>query len=146
MATDGRSIILDSTAVLALFFEEEGADNVLPHLATGGISTVNVTEVVTVALRKGASLGVVQEFLFGLGLEVVPYDTTQAVLAGSLQLHARKFNLSLADRACLGVGLALGLPVLTADHTWVNVPIGVEVRVFREAEVVGAGLTGEGGA
>jgi len=129
-------MILDSTAVLAVFFEEDGADTVIPYLASGSISAVNVTEVVTVALRKGADLAIVREFLFSLGLEIVPYNTQQAVVAGALQPYAREFNLSLADRACLAVGLTLGLPLLTADHEWAKVPIGIEVRLFRQAKVI----------
>lgn len=123
--------ILDSSAVLAVLFEEQGAENVVPHLATGCISAVNVTEVVTTALRGGASFPVVRDFLSRLALEVVPFDFRQALAAGSLQPYAKAHDLSLGDRACLAVGLTTGRPVVTADREWANLPLEVRVILIR---------------
>src|SRR3954453_6476618 len=62
------------SAVLAVLLGEDGGENVIPHLAAGCISTVNVAEVLTNALRMGASLEAARDFLARLGLEVVPFD------------------------------------------------------------------------
>jgi ribonuclease VapC len=128
---EGSSSVLDSTAVLAVFFEERGAENVIPLLPAASISTVNVTEVVGVALRKGADFALVRDFLTRLALEVVPYSVEHALAAGSLEPYAKPFNLSLADRACLAVGLSLGRPVVTADRKWAGLPLDLSVKLIR---------------
>lgn len=126
------SAILDSSAVLAVLFEEEGADRVVRCLLEGGIiSAVNVAEVATKALKRGADLALVKGFLSNLGLEVVPFDFEQAVLAGSLQPFAETHGLSLGDRACLALGMATGRGILTADRAWANVPLDISVTLIR---------------
>jgi PIN domain nuclease of toxin-antitoxin system len=124
--------VLDSSAVLAVLFDEDGAENVMPHLATGCISAVNVVEVVTTAMKEGASYVVVRDFLTRLALEVIPFDVRQALAAGSLQPFAKPHNLSLGDRACLALGFTLGRSVVTADREWANVPnLKVAVTLIR---------------
>lgn len=39
--------------------------------------------------------------------------------------------LSFGDRACLALGKALGLSVLTADRKWHDLDIGVDIRLIR---------------
>ena len=129
--SENNTSVLDSSAVLAVLFEEDGAEKVVRHIPTGCISAVNVTEVVTKALKEGASLPAVQDFLSRLALEVIPFDFRQALAAGSLQPFAKPHNLSLGDRACLAVGLTSGRPVVTADREWANVPIEVAVVLIR---------------
>ena len=123
--------VLDSSAVLAVLFGEDGAENAIPHLTAGCISTVNVAEVVTRAIKVGASFEAVRDFLSRLGLEVVPFDLQNALTAGSLQPLAGPHNLSLGDRACLALGLTAGRSVVTADRRWANVPLGVAIILIR---------------
>lgn len=90
-----------------------------------------MTEVVGVALRKRADFDLVRDFLVRLTLEVVPYASEHALTAGSLEPYAKPFNLSLADRACLAVGLPLGRLVVTADRKWAELPLGLPVKLIR---------------
>jgi len=123
--------VIDASAVLAVLFEEEGAGAVLPHLPSGSVSAVNLSEVATVAVRRGAKLSEVREFLSRLPLSVVPFDTDHAYRAAGLEPHAKAFNLSLGDRACLATGLVLGEPVLTAERRWVGLPLPIAIRLIR---------------
>jgi ribonuclease VapC len=45
--------------------------------------------------------------------------------------EARAWSLSLGDRACPAVGLALQAPVYTADRSWKNLKLGVPIHVIR---------------
>ena len=54
--------------------------------------------------------------------------------------QTRQAGLSLGDRACLSLGLRLGVPVLTSDHAvprlwrdrvWASLNLSLEVRVIR---------------
>ena len=43
----------------------------------------------------------------------------------------RQQGLSLGDRACLSLGLRLGLTVVTCDRAWAELPLKLEVQVLR---------------
>jgi PIN domain nuclease of toxin-antitoxin system len=43
----------------------------------------------------------------------------------------RSGGLSLADKACLALGRATGLAVLTADKVWMELGLGLEIRLIR---------------
>lgn len=43
----------------------------------------------------------------------------------------RSAGLSLADRICITLARRLALPVLTADHSWLDLDLGVDVRLIR---------------
>ncbi len=51
--------------------------------------------------------------------------------AGDLITETRPLGLSLADRACLALGLDLKVPVYTADRSWKNLKVGVRIHVIR---------------
>ncbi len=50
-------------------------------------------------------------------------------IAGDLVVQTRPLGLSLGDRACLALGLALKAPVYTADKLWKKV--GARIHVIR---------------
>jgi PIN domain nuclease of toxin-antitoxin system len=39
--------------------------------------------------------------------------------------------ISLEDRACLGLGMRLGLPVLSADQIWIRVNLSIQITTIR---------------
>jgi PIN domain nuclease of toxin-antitoxin system len=66
-----------------------------------------------------------------LRLPVIPFDAADAKIVASLWPPTRPSGLSLGDRACLALGLRLGVPVLTADRAWASLKLGVDVGVIR---------------
>jgi PIN domain nuclease of toxin-antitoxin system len=123
--------ILDTSAILAVIFEEKGAEKVIPFLAVGGISTVNLSEVATVAIRKGAKIDDIQKFLSKLSLEIIPFEAAQAYEAASLEPFAKSHDLSLGDRACLATGITLNRSVITADTKWGTLSLPIEIILIR---------------
>ncbi len=128
-----NKVVLDTSAVLAYLFNEDGADKVAPILEAGSglMSSVNFAELVGKLIDQGMPSSVVHEALSSLELELVVFDEKQAFATGELRLVSKAFGLSLGDRACLALGLSLQLPVVTADRIWLNVPVRTEVRVIR---------------
>jgi PIN domain nuclease of toxin-antitoxin system len=51
--------------------------------------------------------------------------------AGQLWALTRQQGLSLGDRACLSLGLRLGVKVVTCDRAWAELPLELEVQVLR---------------
>lgn len=125
------TILLDSSAVVAVLFDEDGADEVVRLLPVGAISAVNLSEAVSLAVREGADFDRATELVLKLSLAVVAFTPRHALEAASLQRFAKEYNLSLSDRCCLATAVSLGVPVLTGDRRWAELDIGADVRLFR---------------
>jgi len=63
--------------------------------------------------------------------EILPFDEEQARIAGDLVIQTRHLGLSLGDRACFALGIALKLPVYTAEKVWKKVKVGIGIHVIR---------------
>ena len=124
-------VVLDASAVLAVLLGEPGAEAVAPRLAHARVSAVNYSEVLARAARLCGSLEEAKRRVDRHGLTVVPFDAAQAVAVAALVPATREFGLSLADRACLSLGLISGLKVLTADRAWGDLDLSVTVEVIR---------------
>ena len=125
------AILLDTSAVIAVLFDEDGAEEVVRHLPVGAISAVNLSEAISIAVREGADFGIATELVLKLSLTVIEFTPRHAVEAASLQPFAKEYNLSLGDRCCIGTALSLGVPVLTGDRRWSDLAVGADVRLFR---------------
>ncbi|MFO0427558.1 MAG: PIN domain-containing protein [Planctomyces sp.] len=123
--------VLDASAVLAVLLKEPGADIVRPHLPGAMISAVNVAEIINRRLKNGESLERNAQVVGSLQMRIVDFDFEQAVMSASFKPYARIANLSLADRACLSLGLLRNVPVLTAEQNWTKTDMGVNVRLIR---------------
>jgi ribonuclease VapC len=125
-------MVLDASAVLAFFQAEPGAPVVARALAAGTLlSTVNLTEILTLLSERGTPMDGAGIFVRRLNCAVVSFDEDQAIAAAALRLRTRHLGLSLGDRACLALAAARGLPVLTADRTWAKLDLGIEVELIR---------------
>ncbi|MGA7343594.1 MAG: type II toxin-antitoxin system VapC family toxin [Terracidiphilus sp.] len=126
-----RIAVLDSSAILAVIFNEPGGDVVLDLLQTASLSAVNLTEAYTRLILNGTPPAFAWSRLQKLGVEVCFFDDEQARLAGELVAVTRPFGLSLGDRACLALALQRKAAVYTTDRTWKNLNLGIEVEVIR---------------
>jgi PIN domain nuclease of toxin-antitoxin system len=124
-------VVLDSSAVLAAFFAEPGAEVVRDGGAESILSTVSYSEILAKLADRGVPAKEANRFLAGLSLTEVAFDHQQAVLAASLRAKTRSVGLSFADRACLACARYLEVPVLTADRDWTGLKLGVEVVMIR---------------
>jgi PIN domain nuclease of toxin-antitoxin system len=123
--------VLDASALLALLNQEPGSEAVASIITQAAISAVNLSEVVAKLAEAGMPEAVLRQVLEGLGFEVVPFDETQAFIAGLLRSQTRSLGLSFGDRACLALARERNLPVLTTDRVWENLNLGIEIRVVR---------------
>jgi PIN domain nuclease of toxin-antitoxin system len=110
--------VLDSSAVLALIFNEPGAETVKSVLPDALLSTVNLAEIITKLVDKGLPAEVARAAVKVLGAEIVDFDSNQAFLTGELRAATRAAGLSLGDRACLALAAKRNLPAMSADRAW----------------------------
>ena len=125
-------VVLDATALLAALNGERGADRLtLELLSTAVTSTVNLAEVQSKLVARGLSPDSAWATALVPVEEAIPFTSEQAKAAGSMVAETRALGLSLGDRACLALGLALRAPVYTADRSWKNLKLGVQIHVIR---------------
>ena len=128
-----RKSVLDASAILAALFREPGADVIEAHYEAGVVSSVNLSEVAAKLSDRNVPGIEARRLLSGLGLAVRPFDENLAYMAGALREATRPHGLSFGDRACIALGLAEGVPVVTVDRKWADVSatVGVEVVLAR---------------
>ena len=125
------TVVLDASALLAYLRQEPGADVVDGVLADARMASVNWAEVVQKSLSAGVDVEGMRDDLQALGVRVEPFLPEDGERVGRLWSLTRQQGLSLGDRACLSLGLRLGLAVLTCDRAWAQLPLELEVRILR---------------
>ena len=125
------TVVLDASALLAYLRQEPGAEVVDGLLPNARMASVNWAEVVQKSLSAGVDVEGMREDLQALGVRVEPFLPEDGERAGRLWSLTRQQGLSLGDRACLSLGLRLGLAVLTCDRAWAQLPLELEVRILR---------------
>jgi PIN domain nuclease of toxin-antitoxin system len=123
--------VLDSSALLALLDAETGADKVAAVLMDAVIGTVNLAEVHSKLSERGQFGRQALVELLSVMEEVAPFTEEHAAITGHLRASTRHLGLSLGDRACLALGIALGVPVYTADGDWAKLQLPCVVRPIR---------------
>lgn len=125
-------VALDASAILAIIFQERGAEKLTVEILRNAVvSTVNLAEVQSKLIKKGYSPKEAWEDLMSLVNEPEPFTSTQARIAGDLIATTEKFGLSLGDRSCLALAIALKAPVYTTEQAWKNLKVGVPIHVIR---------------
>ena len=125
------SVILDASALLALIFDEQGADVVVTQVRDSRILSVNFSEVVQRVLTIDGNPDRAEEAIDLLNITVVPFDRRLARLTAEMREITSFMGASFADRACLALALASGDPVLSSDQDWRKLDIGIDIRMIR---------------
>jgi ribonuclease VapC len=127
------SAVLDASALLAVLNCEPGADVVAAVLHDAVISAVNYSEVLKKTIERNGSAEQVAHIIRDLAVAIVPFDERHAAATAALFPETKPFGLSLADRACLALGLQQRATVLTADGKWKLVKLALKVKLIRHA-------------
>ncbi len=127
--------VLDTSAVLAYFWNEPGADRVTNVLEGGDhvISAVNLSELVSKFVDHGVPDEEIPHLIAGLELVVQEHDAALAQETGKLRRKTRQLGLSLGDRACLALAQRLDAIAITTDRPWLKLDstLGIQVECIR---------------
>jgi PIN domain nuclease of toxin-antitoxin system len=123
--------VTDSSAILALIKNEVGAAEARRLLPGAILSSVNLTEVLTVLSDDGMPSQQAEATLDAFGFEIEPFDRASAREAARLRPLTRHRGLSLGDRACLALAQRLERAVLTADRHWADLGLPIDIRLIR---------------
>ena len=127
-----NEVVLDASAILAIVFQERGAEKLTVEIMKDAvISTVNLAEVQSKLVKKGYDPEEAWEDATSLVSAAVRFTSEQAKIAGSLITQTEKVGLSLGDRSCLALAIALKAPVYTTEQVWRELKVGVLIHVIR---------------
>ncbi len=117
-----KPLVYDASALLAVIFDEPGADIAMQQLVHPGgeVSAVNWSETGAKLAERGLQQHEVASELATFGLEVTPFDEVQANVAAGLRPTTRTLGLSLGDRCCLALAQVRNARVVTTDAAWLK--------------------------
>ena len=120
-------VVLDSSVLLAVLNGEPGAELFTKQpdlLANATISAVNLGEVFCKLVSLKNDPDEAWQVVNAAVPDVAAFDSDQAEITGRLIALTRSRGLSLGDRACLGLGIALKAPVYTTRPSLERSPSG----------------------
>ena len=127
-----NEVVLDASAILAIVFQERGAEMLTVEIMKDAvISTVNLAEVQSKLVKKGYDPEEAWEDATSLVSAAVRFTSEQAKIAGSLIAQTEKVGLSLGDRSCLALAIALKAPDNTTEQVWRELKVGIPIHVIR---------------
>jgi ribonuclease VapC len=127
-----KRVVLDASAILAVISGEPGAEKLTPDLLARAVSsTVNLAEVQSKLVTRGWTPEQAWEDATSPVREIMSFGEEHVRIAGDLVIQTRHLGLSLADRACLALGVALKAPVYTADKAWKKLKVSVKIHAIR---------------
>jgi PIN domain nuclease of toxin-antitoxin system len=127
-----NEVVLDASAILAILFQERGGEKLTAEILKDSvISTVNLAEVQSKLIKKGYVPEEAWEDALSIVNSAELYTSEQARIAGDLITTTEKYGLSLGDRSCLALAIALQAPVYTTEQAWRNLKVGVPIHVIR---------------
>lgn len=97
------------------------------------LNAVNYSEVLKKTIERGGTGIAASAFVRGLSIAVVPFDEELASIAADLFPQTKELGLSMADRACLALGIQRNCKVLTTERRMGLVALPIKVKVIRNA-------------
>ena len=137
MGTEDRSdglrlsFVLDTSALLAMMQDAPGGSLVGVKLHHSAISALNLSEVLDYCNQHEIPIEGMVKDLCALGLKIHPFSAEDATAVAKITSKLGPPILSLGDRACLVLASQLGIPALTADRSWKDLDLGIEIRLLR---------------
>ena len=127
-----NEVVFDAGAILALLQNERGQERLTDEILDRAVaSTVNLAEVQSKLVKGGFSADEAWVHTRSSVTAAEPYTAEHAKIAGSLIKTTEKYGLSLGDRSCLALAIALKAPVYTTEQAWKNLKVGVPIHVIR---------------
>jgi ribonuclease VapC len=127
------SVVLDASAVIALLRSEPGCEIVRSAVSDAIITAVNYSEVLKKSIERGGTGEAAASFVRGLSIAIIPFDEMLAAVSADLYPQTKEHGLSLADRACLALGIQRNCKVLTSERRMALPSLSIKVKLIRNA-------------
>ncbi len=126
-----NSYILDSSALLAFINQEPGHEIAAKYIPNSIMSSVNIAEVVAVLSLVGMPKDIIINIIADLDIEIISFDSIQAIETGFLRKETKNAGLSFGDRACINLAFLKNIPAVTADKAWDTADLAINLILIR---------------
>ncbi|KJV91651.1 type II toxin-antitoxin system VapC family toxin [Rickettsia bellii] len=116
-------ILLDTSAVITLLKKETGYKLIEEIIANSSISSVNLSELVSVLVRTNIPMHEIDKIITDIVPTIIPFSKEIAIEAGKLTSFTKQYGLSLGDRACIATGMYHNMIIYTTDKIWAELKI-----------------------
>jgi PIN domain nuclease of toxin-antitoxin system len=120
--------------ILAYLRREPLTEDVEALFDSAIVSSVNLSEVFAVMIRRGAPPEEVYKVITDLDLHVKPFDSQLARRTAELVPLTAAHGLSLGDRACVATAQQFDAIAVTLERQWDDLPFSVKRIVRKRAE------------
>lgn len=115
-----KASVIDSSALLAIIYDEDGNKEVQKYFDQSYMSVINAAECLIVLNRNGMPMDVAKNLLESIINKFIPTEYNDTSLIADIKNSNLDIGLSFADCACISLGDKLGLQIVTADRVWTN--------------------------
>jgi PIN domain nuclease of toxin-antitoxin system len=127
-----NEVVFDASVMLAMIQHERCAEHITDEILGRSVaSTVNLAEVQSKLVKNGYPADEAWEDTLSAVKTAELYTSDHARIAGDLIAATEKLGLSLGDRSCLALAIALNAPVYTAEQIWRDLKVGIPIHVIR---------------
>jgi PIN domain nuclease of toxin-antitoxin system len=96
------------------------------------MSSINVSEVASILLDSEMTVEQVSRAMEPFIDSIIAFDFEYSILCAALKKSTKHLGLSLGDRACISLGIKLGLVIYTADKIWVELKLeNADIRLIK---------------
>lgn len=125
------TVVIDTSAVLAILKNEPGADLAIAWSRGALLSSVNLIEVRSKLMDIVDDVEAATKALDRLEIRTAPFTAAQARIAANLWPVVKGKDVSLADRACLALAIDQAAELVTADRDWGILGLSITLRLIR---------------
>jgi PIN domain nuclease of toxin-antitoxin system len=135
MQTNSKSLVkakkflLDTSAIVALLKKEPGYKILEDIIANSAISSVNLSELVSVLTRSNIPENEIDEIITDIIPEIIPFCENIGIKTGKLINLTKDYGLSLGDRACIATGCYYNMEIYTSDKIWLKLTDNLTVKI-----------------
>jgi ribonuclease VapC len=127
-----NEVVFDASAILAVLNHERGEERLTEDLRARSVtSTVNLAEVQSKLVKMRNDPDRAWQVALSVVNSLADFTSAHARIAGDLITVTEQYGLSLGDRSCLALAIALDAPVYTTEKIWKNLNVGVPIHVIR---------------
>ncbi|MEY3106453.1 MAG: hypothetical protein RIT35_619 [Pseudomonadota bacterium] len=125
-------IVLDASALIALFAKESGYDLIKRHMKDVIMSSVNIAEVYKYCIEtQGLTKEEAKNLIKLSDIKIIEFTDEQALITASLVSKTKQYGLSLGDRACIALAIEGKYSIITCDKIWQKIDVGVKFIMAR---------------
>lgn len=125
-------IVLDASALIALFAKENGYQLIKKYMKDGVISSVNIAEVYKYCIEiQGLAEEDAKTLIKLSDIKIIDFCHEQALISANVIHKTKTYGLSLGDRACIALAMLKNYSILTCDRIWQKLDLNIQFIIAR---------------